>query len=58
MEEYPHVSLSNPASNQRKKKNFLRFGSTGFRSSAQSAGLSVSALIIEMNTATEIVIPN
>ena len=52
------MSFSNPASNQRKKKNFLRFGSTGLRIRAQSAGLSVSALIIERKTATEIVTPN
>ena len=38
--------------------NFLRVPFIGFSRSALSAGLSVSALIMEMNTLMEIVIPN
>ena len=55
---YPAVIQSNMESNQRKRKNFFLLGSTGFRIRLQSAGLSVSALTVERETATEIVIPN
>ena len=38
--------------------NFLRVPFIGFSRSALRAGLSVSALIMEMKTLMEIVIPN